>query len=569
MSEIKKILVVSEDMFEQDVIAEIIEESQSNRPLIEIISSLPEDQRWMLALQCPHADSRSAVKEPVVSVGQPAATVREETGGGIWFRKAHTGGKAEEVFHLTITKPLKSDDDRYMNIEACTSTSCDGVVSTVGSVMVTDAQQVKQVDSQYIVDAYISERNLGHTTDFTKSFETALSEFRATKKTQADLAASVPIALEKLQTKSYHLVICDISLGAVELLAEMKLRKIMAPLVMTASERSLSEAVNAVKMGAYDYMPKPLNVERLVSTVNECLGIEAQDYRPQKAGLAEGNMVGRSEAMTALRKDIEKVAPTEARVLITGPNGSGKELVAAEIHRTSTRSGKPFVSVNCAAIPAQLVEKELFGHEKGAFTGALLSGKGRFELAQGGTLFLDEIGDMPLEAQTKLLRALQERKITRVGGEKDIPVDVRVLAATNKDLRAEIKAGRFREDLYHRLSVIVVKVPALSQRREDIPALVQHFLSEFSQNYGNGHGISEGAMRMMVSQPWTGNIRELRNACERLCILGKHVIDTRDVEYHVVGNDGKPGYYLSESLQLERDRGSLKNDRANSYIVSP
>ncbi|MCA6431155.1 MAG: sigma-54-dependent Fis family transcriptional regulator, partial [Cytophagales bacterium] len=246
--------------------------------------------------------------------------------------------------------------------------------------------------------------------------------------------------------------------------------------------------------------------------------------------------VGDSPLMDNLQRDIDKIAPTEARVLITGANGTGKELVANALHSRSKRSSKPFVSVNCAAIPEQLVEKELFGHEKGAFTGAITSGKGKFEMAEGGTLFLDEIGDMPLGAQTKLLRALQERKITKVGGEKDIPVNVRVLAATNKDLRAEIKAGRFREDLYHRLSVVVVKVPSLKERSADIPLLVEHFLGEFSELYGNGYGISEKAMRLLQQQPWTGNIRELRNACERLCILGKNVIDSNDVEFHVAGS---------------------------------
>jgi len=288
-----------------------------------------------------------------------------------------------------------------------------------------------------------------------------------------------------------------------------------------------------LKKGAFDYLPKPPDLNRLLSTVRHALEKKTlvQEVKTLKKKVSKKyTMIGEGSEMMELRGLIEKVAPSEARVLITGPNGAGKELVAHQIHEQSARSTNAMVEVNCAAIPAELIESELFGHKKGAFTGAQKDRKGKFELAHGGTLFLDEIGDMSLSAQAKVLRALQEHKITPVGGDRSIKVDVRVLAATNKDLKSEIAAGKFREDLYHRLSVILIEVPGLNDRSDDIPLLAQHFLQQIADDYGvSVKGISGAAISALQGYDWTGNIREFRNVIERLHILGGSEISADDV----------------------------------------
>jgi len=305
------------------------------------------------------------------------------------------------------------------------------------------------------------------------------------------------------------------------------------PVIMISGHGDINTAVDCLKKGAFDYLPKPPDLNRLLSTVRHALEKKTlvQEVKTLKKKVSKKyTMIGEGAEMMELRGLIEKVAPSEARVLITGPNGAGKELVAHQIHEQSARSTNAMVEVNCAAIPAELIESELFGHKKGAFTGAQKDRKGKFELAHGGTLFLDEIGDMSLSAQAKVLRALQEHKITPVGGDRSIKVDVRVLAATNKDLKSEIAAGKFREDLYHRLSVILIEVPGLNDRSDDIPLLAQHFLQQIADDYGvSSKGISGAAISALQGYDWTGNIREFRNVIERLHILGGSEISADDV----------------------------------------
>jgi two-component system nitrogen regulation response regulator NtrX len=295
------------------------------------------------------------------------------------------------------------------------------------------------------------------------------------------------------------------------------------PVIMISGHGDINTAVDCLKKGAFDYLPKPPDLNRLLSTVRHALDHKhlVQEVKTLKKKVSKKyTMIGESAGMDELRDMISKVAPSEARVLITGPNGSGKELVAHQIHEHSERSKSPMIEVNCAAIPAELIESELFGHKKGAFTGAQKDRKGKFELAHSGTLFLDEIGDMSLSAQAKVLRALQEHKVTPVGGERSIQVDVRVLAATNKDLQTEISEGRFREDLYHRLSVILIEVPGLNDRKDDIPLLASHFLQQVASEYGvKKKDIDANAIKALQDYNWTGNIREFRNVIERLHIL--------------------------------------------------
>ena len=316
------------------------------------------------------------------------------------------------------------------------------------------------------------------------------------------------------------------------------------PFIALSSDRSIDTAVEAVRNGALDFLPKPVDMNRLLQTLHRAV----EEPRPAPAGPTAAAPVRRSRRAHAaqaeeiigfspeidhVRQLIDKVAPCEARVLITGENGTGKELVARWLHMKSARSGAPFVEVNCAAIPSELIESELFGHERGAFTSAVKQRKGKFEQADGGTLFMDEIGDMSLAAQAKVLRALQESRISRVGGDKEIEVDVRVLAATNKDLREEIRKGNFREDLYHRLAVIVLRVPALREHPDDIPALVEHFIRTISAEYGTApKPIAAEALTLLRGMPWTGNIRELRNVVERLIILSGDVITAEDVRLY-------------------------------------
>ena len=349
-------------------------------------------------------------------------------------------------------------------------------------------------------------------------------------------AADGKQAIEAFGDGAWDLVFCDIKMphmDGVEVLERMMAINSEVPVIMISGHGDINTAVDCLKKGAFDYLPKPPDLNRLLSTVRHALEKKTlvQEVKTLKKKVSKKyTMIGEGTEMMELRGLIEKVAPSEARVLITGPNGAGKELVAHQIHEQSARSTNAMVEVNCAAIPAELIESELFGHKKGAFTGAQKDRKGKFELAHGGTLFLDEIGDMSLGAQAKVLRALQEHKITPVGGDRSIKVDVRVLAATNKDLKSEIAAGKFREDLYHRLSVILIEVPGLNDRSDDIPLLAQHFLQQIADDYGvSVKGISGAAISALQGYDWTGNIREFRNVIERLHILGGSEISADDV----------------------------------------
>lgn len=349
-------------------------------------------------------------------------------------------------------------------------------------------------------------------------------------------AADGKQAIEVFGDGAWDLVFCDIKMphmDGVEVLERMMAINSEVPVIMISGHGDINTAVDCLKKGAFDYLPKPPDLNRLLSTVRHALEKKTlvQEVKTLKKKVSKKyTMIGEGTEMMELRGLIEKVAPSEARVLITGPNGAGKELVAHQIHEQSARSTNAMVEVNCAAIPAELIESELFGHKKGAFTGAQKDRKGKFELAHGGTLFLDEIGDMSLSAQAKVLRALQEHKITPVGGDRSIKVDVRVLAATNKDLKSEIAAGKFREDLYHRLSVILIEVPGLNDRSDDIPLLAQHFLQQIADDYGvSVKEISGAAINALQGYDWTGNIREFRNVIERLHILGGSEISADDV----------------------------------------
>ncbi len=335
----------------------------------------------------------------------------------------------------------------------------------------------------------------------------------------------------------YDVILSDIKmpkLDGIELLTRLRQSDAESPLIMMSGHGNIETAVEAVKKGAYDYLAKPIDLNRLLVTIRNAMDrstlVAETKVLKKKIGKAY-EMVGESKTLNQVRDMIDKVAPTDARVLITGSNGSGKELVAREIHAKSGRSSAPLVEVNCAAIPSELIESELFGHEKGAFTSAVSTRKGKFELAEGGSIFLDEIGDMSLSAQAKVLRALQENKITRVGGDKEIKVDVRILAATNKDLKKEIEKGNFREDLYHRLSVILIHVPSLNERLEDIPLLAEHFCSMICNDYGMAKKtFTKEAIRELQKKDWTGNIREFRNVVERLIILCNKEITDKDVK---------------------------------------
>ena len=341
----------------------------------------------------------------------------------------------------------------------------------------------------------------------------------------------------KLTKEDFDLVLCDIKMpkmDGIEVLQKVRENGINIPFIMLTGHGNISTAVEAMKAGAYDFILKPPDLNRLLTAVRNALetkNLFTENIKLKKRIAKKYNIIGKSEAIDEIHKMIEKVAPTEARVLITGKNGTGKELVAHHLHQKSNRSEGPFVEVNCAAIPSDLIESELFGHIKGAFTSAIKDRPGKFETANTGTLFLDEVADMSLAAQAKVLRALQENKISRVGSEKQINVDVRVIAATNKDLLKEIENGKFREDLYHRLAVILVKVPPLSKRKNDIPLLVDYF----SENLASDQGVdpkpfSEDALRKLMDYPWTGNVRELRNVVERLMILGSNPITARDID---------------------------------------
>lgn len=343
--------------------------------------------------------------------------------------------------------------------------------------------------------------------------------------------------IEIIKKEDFDLVLCDIKMpkmDGVEVLEAAKKIKPEIPFIMISGHGDLDTAVNTMRLGAFDYISKPPDLNRLLTTVRNALDkkeLVAENKILKKKVSKNFEMIGESTEIGTIKEMIEKVAPTDARVLITGSNGTGKELVAHWLHEKSPRSSSPFIEVNCAAIPSELIESELFGHVKGAFTSAVKDRAGKFEAANKGTIFLDEIGDMSLSAQAKVLRALQENKISRVGSDKDIKVDVRVLAATNKDLKKEIEDGKFREDLYHRLAVILIKVPALNDRRDDIPLLIDHFSKKIAEEQGSSQkNFSKKAVNMLKSYDWTGNIRELRNVVERLIILGGKEVSEEDVK---------------------------------------
>lgn len=354
---------------------------------------------------------------------------------------------------------------------------------------------------------------------------------------QVEAAEDGAAGYEKIKNNDYDLVLCDIKMpkmDGVEVLEAVKKIKPEIPIVMISGHGDMETAINTMRLGAFDYISKPPDLNRLLNTVRNALDkkqLVVENKILKKKVSKNYEMIGNSEAINHIKLMIDKVAKTEARVLITGPNGTGKELVAHQIHEKSERANFPLIEVNCAAIPSELIESELFGHVKGAFTSAIKDRAGKFEAADKGTIFLDEIGDMSLSAQAKVLRALQENMITRVGADKDIKVDVRVVAATNKDLKKEIAEGRFREDLYHRLAVILIKVPSLNDRREDIPLLISHFAEKIASEQGNAvKKFSQEAINLLQEYDWTGNIRELRNVVERLIILGGNEISENDVK---------------------------------------
>ncbi|MCF6361141.1 MAG: sigma-54 dependent transcriptional regulator [Cyclobacteriaceae bacterium] len=374
--------------------------------------------------------------------------------------------------------------------------------------------------------------------DDEKSIRFALREILQDENYEVDEAADGVEALKKLSANSFDAVLSDIKMpkmDGITLLEKAIEQGIDTPFIMISAHGTIDTAVDATKKGAFDFIEKPPDLNRVLLAVRNAVDKETlvKETKVLKKKIAKSStIIGASAPIQKVFETIEKVAPSEARVLITGPNGSGKELIAKALHTNSSRKKSPLIEVNCAAIPSELIESELFGHEKGAFTSAIKQRIGKFEQAHNGTLFLDEIGDMSLSAQAKVLRALQENVITRVGGDKEIKVNVRVLAATNKNLKEEIAAGRFREDLYHRLSVIIINVPALHERKDDIPLLVAHFLQLIANEYGAPAKVMEAAaIKLLQKHNWTGNIRELRNVVERLIILGGQTsISAKDVE---------------------------------------
>ena len=378
--------------------------------------------------------------------------------------------------------------------------------------------------------------------DDERGIRNTLKEILADEGHEVEVAENGKQGLEMAQAKAFDLIFSDIKMPELDGLEVLKALKegdeaIETPVVMITGHGDVETAVQALKMGAYDFLLKPLDLNRILITTKNALeskSLKQETKQLRKKVAAKGpQMIGESAAITRVRDIINKVAPTEARVLITGPNGTGKEVVAHLIHENSARANGPMVEVNCAAIPSELIESELFGHMKGSFTGAVKDRAGKFEQADGGTLFLDEIGDMSLAAQTKVLRALQESEITRVGSDKAIKVNVRVLAATNKDLQKEIAEGNFREDLFHRLNVIPIAVPALNERLEDIPLLVEHFAAQICDEQGIAKKTFDaGAIKALQAKDWTGNIRQLRNVVERLIILAGNKITAEDVNLY-------------------------------------
>ena len=364
----------------------------------------------------------------------------------------------------------------------------------------------------------------------------SLKEILSDEGYEVDTAEDGAIGIEMLDKDHYDVVFCDIKMPGKdggEVLDHVVSEGIDSAMVMISGHGDIDTAVECIKKGAFDFIQKPLDLNRILITVKNAAERTTlvKDNKVLKKKVYGQQMIGSSAALQHIRDIIAKVAPTDARVLITGANGTGKELVARSLHQQSDRSAMPYIEVNCAAIPSELIESELFGHEKGSFTSAIKQHKGKFEQADGGTLFLDEIGDMSLAAQAKVLRVLQEKKLSRVGSDKDIQVDVRVIAATNKDLLKEIEEKHFREDLYHRLSVILIKVPTLDERKEDIPELVDYFTEQICAESGKSKvEFSDGALKLLIARHWPGNIRELRNVVERLLILGGNPVSEQDVK---------------------------------------
>ena len=374
--------------------------------------------------------------------------------------------------------------------------------------------------------------------DDERAIRNSLGEILSDEGYEVETAEDGAAALEKAGKEKFDVIFCDIKMpgmDGMEVLDKLVEEGIDSAIVMISGHGDIETAVDCIKKGAFDFIQKPLDLNRILITIKNATDKVSlvKETKILKKKVYGADMIGDSEPMKHIRDIIAKVAPTDARVLIEGPNGSGKELVARNLHQQSKRSAMPFVEVNCAAIPGELIESELFGHEKGSFTSAIKQHKGKFEQADGGTLFLDEIGDMSLAAQAKVLRVLQERKLSRIGSDKDIEVDVRVIAATNKDLKAEIGKGNFREDLYHRLSVIVVKVPSLDERRDDIPVLIEHFKQKYTEG-GKPRSFSAEAVKLLQEKHWPGNIRELDNVVDRLLILGDTEVSAANVKDYVL-----------------------------------
>ena len=376
--------------------------------------------------------------------------------------------------------------------------------------------------------------------DDERSIRNSLKEILADEGYDVDVAEDGAQGCTMVDKEKYSVIFCDIKMpgmDGVEVLDKMVEMGVDAAIVMISGHGDINTAVDCIKKGAFDYIPKPLDLNRILITIKNATERVSlvKETRILKKKVYGQPMIGESPALNHIKEMIDKVAPTDARVLVIGSNGTGKELVARNLHQKSNRSAMPYVEVNCAAIPSELIESELFGHEKGSFTSAIKQHKGKFEQADGGTLFLDEIGDMSLAAQAKVLRVLQEKKLSRVGSDKDITVDVRVVAATNKNLKEEIAKGTFREDLYHRLSVIVINMPTLDERKSDIPLLVNFFIDQICSETGmTPREINEDAMKLLVEKSWTGNIRELRNVVERLLILSGNRITAQDVKDYVL-----------------------------------
>ncbi|MBN8672276.1 MAG: sigma-54-dependent Fis family transcriptional regulator [Chitinophagales bacterium] len=377
--------------------------------------------------------------------------------------------------------------------------------------------------------------------DDEKAIRRTLTDILSFEGFTIDEAADGAEGIKKIKENNYDCILCDIKMpkmDGMEVLTAAREEKPDIPFIMISGHGNIETAVEAVKKGAYDFISKPPDLNRLLITIRNAMdkkSLVAETKQLRKRISRGAEMIGDSEGMQKIKDTIAKVAPTDARVLVTGENGVGKEMVARRIHELSTRANGPLVEVNCAAIPSELIESELFGHEKGSFTSAIKQRIGKFEQASGGTLFLDEIGDMSLDAQAKVLRALQEGKITRVGGDKEIKVDVRVIAATNKDLMQEVEEKKFRLDLYHRLGVILIHVPSLNDRKDDIPALIKHFLQDISEEYKQpGKDIEDAAVEALQKYNWTGNIRELRNVVERLIILSEKKITKKDIDTYIL-----------------------------------